>query len=45
MEKPRMRLRYIQRILQRQQAIQLSSGIMSTIDPTLEDQAKAIGQG
>jgi hypothetical protein len=32
-------------VSQRQQAIQLCSGIMSKTDQTLEDQAKAIGQG
>ncbi len=32
-------------VSQRQQAVQLSSGIMSKTDQTLEDQAKAIGQG
>jgi hypothetical protein len=31
-------------VSQRQQAIQLCSGIMSKTDETLEDQAKAIGQ-
>jgi hypothetical protein len=32
-------------VSQRQQAVELSSGIMSKTDQTLEDQAKAIGQG
>lgn len=44
MEKP-MNLRDIQQILERPEAIQLSSGIVSKIGATLEDRAEAIGQG